>query len=213
MWVKCLIFSIASIVAAFVQNNCFYRQFFEAYGSRRIARVPSFSNATKVSDDDHKSLSRLGCTISDLSMTCCVPGDPIALARHRVARGHMFNPSIRAQEDFARSIDNYIPHSQMEGPIDASLIFFFARPKTHFHFRKSGVSLKSTAPIVHTTRKDLDNLIKFVLDALNGKAYHDDSQICSIRAAKMYAGGEQHARTVIVLSSFMTVQSSLCTDD
>ena len=37
-----------------------------------------------------------------------------------------------------------------------------------------------------TTRPDLDNVIKIVLDALNGHAWHDDGQVIEIHACKKY---------------------------
>jgi Holliday junction resolvase RusA-like endonuclease len=44
---------------------------------------------------------------------------------------------------------------------------------------------------------DLDNLVKFVLDALNAKAYEDDSQIAAIRSAKFYTEGEPYTKVII----------------
>lgn len=41
--------------------------------------------------------------------------------------------------------------------------------------------------ILPTKKPDSDNIIKIILDALNGIAYHDDSQICSIHFEKKYA--------------------------
>ena len=38
----------------------------------------------------------------------------------------------------------------------------------------------------HTSRPDLDNLLKAVLDALNGVAFLDDSQITEVRAVKSW---------------------------
>lgn len=39
----------------------------------------------------------------------------------------------------------------------------------------------------HTKKPDTDNLIKAVLDALNGVAYEDDAQIVMIAARKCYS--------------------------
>jgi Holliday junction resolvase RusA-like endonuclease len=44
---------------------------------------------------------------------------------------------------------------------------------------------------------DLDNLVKFVLDSLNGQAYEDDSQIAAIRCAKFYSDGEPYTKVII----------------
>ena len=41
--------------------------------------------------------------------------------------------------------------------------------------------------IRHTKRPDIDNISKIVMDALNGIAWHDDSQVISILARKQYA--------------------------
>ena len=39
----------------------------------------------------------------------------------------------------------------------------------------------------HTKKKDIDNIFKFYSDILNGVAYNDDAQICSILCEKFYS--------------------------
>ena len=39
-----------------------------------------------------------------------------------------------------------------------------------------------------TKRPDSDNIIKIILDALNGVCYHDNAQICKVNFEKKYAG-------------------------
>lgn len=46
---------------------------------------------------------------------------------------------------------------------------------------------------IHPIRKpDLDNIVKIVLDALNGYAYRDDTQVLQLDARKIYTAGESH---------------------
>lgn len=46
--------------------------------------------------------------------------------------------------------------------------------------------IKDKAPgKFHTSRSDIDNLAKFVLDSLNGLLYADDRQVVSLKAMKM----------------------------
>jgi len=39
----------------------------------------------------------------------------------------------------------------------------------------------------HTSRPDLDNIVKIIEDSLNGIAYEDDSQIVKVEATKQWA--------------------------
>lgn len=41
--------------------------------------------------------------------------------------------------------------------------------------------------VYHVKKPDADNLIKFVKDALNKIAWHDDSQVAKLRGVKVYA--------------------------
>ena len=49
----------------------------------------------------------------------------------------------------------------------------------------------------HTSRPDLDNLVKSVSDGLNGVAFRDDSQITELRAIKQYHSGDEGPQTII----------------
>ena len=61
------------------------------------------------------------------------------------------------------------------------------RPKSHFRTGKYYGMLKNTAPLHHVKTPDLDNLVKFVLDAMNKVFYVDDSQVTEIITTKEYS--------------------------
>lgn len=57
------------------------------------------------------------------------------------------------------------------------------------HLRRD--MLKCCADHLSRLKKpDVDNIVKIVADALNGVAYHDDTQIVSVLAKKVYAASE-----------------------
>lgn len=58
--------------------------------------------------------------------------------------------------------------------------------------------LKDSAPEHHSGRPDLDNLTKFVQDALNKIYYKDDALICQLTAYKLYS---ERPRTEITLKT------------
>ena len=137
-----------------------------------------------------------------------VRGKPVPLRRHRTSRGFMYNPSAKMQMEFRQVVSDIIyptaPPSSVEEYIESSsaqpepifkedeylavtLLFRLKRPKSHFVGSKPGPGrLRPTSPgRLHTTRTDIDNLAKFVLDSLNELAYVDDRQIISLHATKV----------------------------
>lgn|SRR5574343_877440 len=76
-------------------------------------------------------------------------------------------------------------HPQMvEGPVKLIVDFMMPRPKSHYG--KKG--LKEKMPYYHTSKPDLDNLLKIVKDAITetGRIWKDDSQVCITMATKKY---------------------------
>lgn len=90
----------------------------------------------------------------------------------------------RAEEVFDKPLD---------GAVSLSIHFYLPRPKRLYW------KTKPMPAIPHTTRSDVDNLIKSVSDGLNGVAYVDDSQISELYAKKMYHAGGEGPKTVITI--------------
>ena len=87
-------------------------------------------------------------------------------------------------------------HRQIEGPIALTLEFFFDRPANHTG--KKG--LKPWAPSFHTSKPDVDNLAKAIMDALtNLGVWKDDSQVADLIVRKLYRNqnGAQGCRVTI----------------
>lgn len=62
----------------------------------------------------------------------------------------------------------------VEGPFSVAIEVYVARPKDHFT-SKGELSAKGRRnPLPHGQKPDMDNVLKLVLDALNGHAYKDD---------------------------------------
>lgn len=105
------------------------------------------------------------------------PVCPTAKARPRVTRtGHCYTP--KKTKDFEIEIKHLANLQYKDKPLTGVLsvrgYFFVKKPKR----------TKNPYPIA---RPDIDNFLKGVLDALNGVIWEDDSQICSISIAKVYA--------------------------
>lgn len=69
-------------------------------------------------------------------------------------------------------------------PLRAEITAYFPMPKSTSMKRKR---MMLDGQIRHTKKCDADNLAKAVLDALNGIAYYDDSQVCELSVSKLYS--------------------------
>lgn len=72
--------------------------------------------------------------------------------------------------------------TKFKGPISLVVTFYMPIPKNG---KSKGKQVKEGQ--FHTSTKDLDNLIKGLLDALNGIAFVDDKQVCQIGSEKVYS--------------------------
>ena len=119
-----------------------------------------------------------------------IPFEPVSLKRHRHRlHGGTYDPSKKEKEDFIKVITG-LPTDKMSNPIKCILNFYCKRPKSHYKTGKFSNILKETAPKYNINNKDLDNMVKFVLDALNDKLYVDDSLIFEITCRKLYSEGD-----------------------
>jgi Holliday junction resolvase RusA-like endonuclease len=121
--------------------------------------------------------------------TIFVPMAPVARPRQRytqrAGKTISYTPSQHPVHTFKAAIAAawHNTHSQpFAGPVEMSIIAFFPRPKSLQ--RKS----KPQTRLWHDKRPDIENVAKSVLDALNGLAYHDDSQVASLTMAKYICG-------------------------
>ena len=118
-----------------------------------------------------------------------IPGPPVAKGRprFRAAGGKVrtYTPEKTAE------YENLVKLSYMEqvnikltGQIAATIYAYFPIPKSESRKRHK---LMADGEITHTKRPDADNIAKTVLDALNGIAFDDDSQIWRLIVYKRYS--------------------------
>lgn len=109
-----------------------------------------------------------------------VNGEPNSLKRHRFSKGKTYNPSKQDQITFADSLNwNSDP---ITSDMSIQLKFYFERPKSH----KKNIAKQPKHPL----KKDLDNLVKFVLDAMNKVVFDDDKRVIQITASKEYVSSD-----------------------
>lgn len=128
-----------------------------------------------------------------------VPGTPVAKGRPRLGRYGTYTPE--KTKGYERVVAWHAASSRRGQPIRPStpvrvvVTAVFPRPQ-----RLKRVKDPSDL-IPHVVAPDLDNVIKAVLDGLNGVIYKDDKQVVSICATAWYAEKGGLPRTEIEVST------------
>jgi len=119
-----------------------------------------------------------------------VLGEPQAQKRHRhFKRGNFvqtYDPSKEKKQDFLWIAQQKAPAVPIDEPIHLTIGLYFGRPKSHFGTGKNSHVIKAAAPTWHTGKPDIDNIVKFAMDAMNKIFWKDDSIICSLSVKKQY---------------------------
>ncbi len=130
-------------------------------------------------------------------LTFEVPGRPQGKGRPRAytSGGHtrMYTPDKTVTYEnwirlcYQRAYPAY-PRVWLSAPVTLEVDAYFAVPKSYSKARAAACRANETRP---TAKPDADNILKAVCDALNGTAYHDDSEIAEMHIAKRYGTQER----------------------
>lgn len=124
-----------------------------------------------------------------MSFTFTVHGVPKGKGRPRFARMGNFVKTYTDQKTQIAEGDIKLaylntkdrPQEPISNQISLSVSFFMPIPASLSAKKQSALNGS-----YHSKKPDIDNLLKAVLDALNGVAFRDDSLICSVVCFKVY---------------------------
>lgn len=102
---------------------------------------------------------------------CVIPGRPVPKERPRVGRGRTYTPQrTHAYEDVvAWTVKGAYPGLKVDADHDWRLAVTFV--------------------LGDRRKRDIDNLVKSVMDGLEGVVWANDNQVVVLRAAKRYQKG------------------------
>jgi len=131
-----------------------------------------------------------------------IEGNPIALARCRYARGHIYDTQKNLKLVWGITIANQHNDEPMfEGPIWMNVIFYMPIAK-----RCSGKLRADTIGNWHIFRPDLSNCVKLLEDCCINVLYKDDCIIAKETVEKRYDDGNG-TRTEFTISELPTKRS------
>ena len=123
-------------------------------------------------------------------------GDPMGKGRPKFRSVGKYVQTYTPKETMSYESKVIFSYKTSKNPIyfetkelEVDIIAYFKLQKSHYGkkgINKSGIE-KLTGIVNPTSKPDCDNIAKIVLDALNGIAYHDDSQITKLNVLKRYS--------------------------
>lgn len=127
-------------------------------------------------------------------VTFHVPGKPQGKARARTFYNKAMGKHMSVTPDGTVLYENLIKerflncsggfYVERGTPVTLRVIARFLPPKSVSKKRQSEMLEGAEMPL---KKPDMDNIVKVVADALNGVAYHDDTQIVYVIAKKAYS--------------------------
>lgn len=128
-----------------------------------------------------------------------VHGDPMGKQRPKATsignHARVYTPKNTVQYEskiisaYKEQVGDFVAFQEPDEEVYATIIAYFQLQKTHYGKRginQSGQD-KLNGKVNPTKAPDCDNIAKIVLDALNGLAFHDDSQVTMLLVMKVYS--------------------------
>ena len=137
-----------------------------------------------------------------MTITVTIPGEPVGKGRPRFTKaGTPYTPlKTRAYENkvaFLYKLAAKGRKFQRHMPVAVEICAYYGIPQSD---SKRQRERKLSGAILPCKKPDIDNVVKAVLDAINGIAYEDDAQVVMISASKAYS---ERPRVEISVSDVM----------
>ena len=130
-----------------------------------------------------------------MEMSFKIEGNPLSQLRYNHGKaGNAYDPSKEAKAEFRSKVESVLG-TTMDHPLygentllSITVTFRMRRPNSHFvGSARDSETLRSSAPHrFSVTKCDVDNLLKFVMDALNKFVYEDDKQVAAVHAFRLH---------------------------
>ena len=112
-----------------------------------------------------------------------VSGQPKSKGRPRFARGRAYTPASTLQyERLVAAAAREVIAQPIAVNVQVDIIAVYRIPKSWPKAQQAAAAVRVPGP----RRIDIDNVIKIILDGMNGAAYLDDEQVHMVSAEKTY---------------------------
>jgi Holliday junction resolvase RusA-like endonuclease len=133
------------------------------------------------------------------SLSFIVVGEPEVQQRPKIAYRNRkipvyYDPSSKKKEQWQKAFKEFLIENNVVTPVFGSnplmdsgislKIHFFLTPPDNDFIKKNGIKVRKDNYHNYPSKKDIDNMLKFCMDAMQDVAYENDHVICKIESGK-----------------------------
>ena len=141
-------------------------------------------------------------TTEENSLSFIVAGEPAVQQRPKIAYRYRtipvyYDPSSTEKKNWKKLFIKFLKDNNVETPVFGSnplmdsgitlkIHFYLSRPENDFLKKKNGTKTRKSVYHHYPSMKDIDNMIKFYMDAMQEVAYKNDHVICELVSSKKF---------------------------
>tara|TARA_R110000822_G_scaffold41703_8_gene113485 strand:+ start:36 stop:470 length:435 start_codon:yes stop_codon:yes gene_type:complete len=125
--------------------------------------------------------------------------EPMGKQRPRIVSRGRFTTAYtpKPTKDWTNSAQKQLRILWKEAPIPSGIPLGVALVAVHKRPQRLMRKKDSPERIRKPTKPDIDNVVKIVLDSLNGLVFCDDAQVCELTASQFYAAKDEHPHVML----------------
>lgn len=137
-----------------------------------------------------------------LELKFTITGTPTGKGRVRFFNGHAVTPQTtrnyeaQVKYEASHALEHMVVRPDHHAPCSVKLSAFYEIPRSYTKKKRALIASQGCA-VVRPGKPDLDNVIKSVLDGMNGIVFHDDVQVIKLTAEKLWCLGDELPRVEV----------------
>ena len=134
-----------------------------------------------------------------LELNFTIKGEPTGKGRVRFFGGHAVTPKktrtyeAQIRYEASHAVEHMVEQPDFSAPCSVRISAYYQIPASYT--KKTGMQIaEHGCSVVRPGKPDLDNVIKSVLDGMNGIVFSDDVQVVRLSAEKFWCEGDETPR-------------------
>lgn len=134
-----------------------------------------------------------------LELKFTITGTPTGKGRVRFFNGHAVTPKktrtyeAQIRYEASHAVEHMVKHPDFSAPCSVRISAFYPIPASYTKKKRMQIA-EHGCSVVRPGKPDLDNVIKSVLDGMNGIVFSDDVQVVRLSAEKFWCEGDETPR-------------------